>query len=218
MYLTSGRGKNSFITDLKRNMGFCRTLYISTAYISISGLLDLEELFSSIDKIYILVGDYTLKSCQQVYCILYQNELVEDRYKQAVNRLKKYIQQKRLNISFYTGSPETKIIHSKIYLLELKNRKYIGYIGSANLTYPGFYKNKESMVRFEDYETINGVYLDFLKEWGIINHKRIQVTPLIKENFNSSNIPKTISRSETFTELKTTNKKRGIFAKIFNWR
>ena len=87
------------------------------------------------------------------------------------------VQQKRLKILF-ARDDKAKIIHSKGYLLELWNGGFVTYIGSANLTHPAFFQNKEWMLKSTDVDTANHVYREFLNEWQVLSNQYMNVQDL----------------------------------------
>lgn len=194
MLLLSGRGKNTFISDLKYNLQKSQSLYVITAYASLNGLIELLPEMCKCRSVRVIVGDMSNASCQEVYRILYKNRddvKYQNKY-EAIQTLRKLIKDKRLEFCFYSGT-DVKVIHSKGYLLQMGNR-YIAYVGSANLSYPGFYMNKEWMVKLEDYFNVNAVYLDFMNEWNMLTNTRGNVKSLV--SWESKN-------------------KQGIFSKLF---
>lgn len=187
MFLTSGHNKNTFLKDLKKNLEKCRIFYVSSAYVSLNGILEIEPELRNVEKVFMIVGDMSMQACQDFYYALFTDNPINHRNEQGILNLREMVKDKRLNIIFYEDESEAKIIHSKVYLIERYDGSYIGYVGSANLTYPGFYTNKETMVSFKDYTTINGCYVDFLSEWFKILGKPDREIPIIdKATFKKS--------------------------------
>lgn len=184
MFLTSGHNKNTFLNDLKKNLKDSSVAYISTAYVSLSGIKEITDELYKLDKVFMIVGDMTMGVCQEFYYALYRDEPITFKEKSVVLRLREMVKNKRLNIIFYEDESEAKIIHSKVYLLAKRDGSYKGYVGSANLTYPGFYTNKETVVSFTDYTTVNGCYRDFLGEWfRILGKPEKEIPDIDKESF-----------------------------------
>lgn len=177
MLLMSGRGTESFITDLKNNLPYANIIYIITAYISIGGLLDILPQIQNCQEMCVLVGDMSNKYCLELQAILNRLQDGPKRSIQEVEILRQMYSSGRLKILF-AKDDKLKIIHSKGYLLAMRDGRFVCYVGSANLTKPGFYTNKEWMVKCSDYETVNAVYMDFLKEWSILADTNIVINPL----------------------------------------
>ena len=105
------------------------------------------------------------------------------KYVNDIPVLQQMVQNKRLKILF-ARDDKAKIIHSKGYLLELWSGGFVTYIGSANLTYPAFYQNKEWMLKSTDVDTANHVYKEFLNEWQVLSNQYMDVQSLTQNQIS----------------------------------
>ena len=188
MLLTSGRGKNTFIADLKNNLINSKIVYIITAYITVGGIVDILPQIQNCQEVCIIVGDMSNKYCMELQMQLMGAAPPAKKYINDIPVLQQMVQSKRLKILF-ARDDKAKIIHSKGYLLELWSGGFVTYIGSANLTYPAFYQNKEWMLKSTDVDTANHVYREFLNEWQVLSNKYMDVQDLTKNQMqNMKNI------------------------------
>lgn len=177
MLLTSGRGQNTFINDLKYNLNNAKIVYIITAYITVGGLAEILPNIRNCQEICIIVGDMSNKYCMELQMQLMGVAPPAKKYVNAVPELQEMVRNKRLKILF-ARDDKTKIIHAKGYLLELWNGGFVSYVGSANLTHPAFYTNREWMMKSTDVDTANSMYKEFLKEWSVLSNEYVNVQDL----------------------------------------
>ena len=177
MLLTSGRGQNTFINDLKYNLNNAKIVYIITAYITIGGLADILQNIQNCQEVCIIVGDMSNKYCMELQMQLMGVAPPAKKYVNDLPILQNMVQNKKLKILFARDN-KTKIIHAKGYLLELWNGGFVSYVGSANLTHPAFYDNREWMMKSTDVSTANSMYKEFLKEWSVLSNEYVNVQDL----------------------------------------
>ena len=177
MLLTSGRGQNTFIEDLRNNLVNAKIVYIITAYITVGGIVDILPQIQNCQEVCIIVGDMSNKYCMELQMQLMSAAPPAKKYVNEIPLLQQMVQQKRLKILF-ARDDKAKIIHSKGYLLELWNGGFVTYIGSANLTHPAFFQNKEWMLKSTDIDTANHVYREFLNEWQVLSNQYMNVQDL----------------------------------------
>lgn len=189
MLLTSGRGQNTFIADLRSNLMNAKIVYIITAYITVGGLADILPQIQNCQEVCIIVGDMSNKYCMELQMQLMGAAPPAKKYTNEIPILQQMVQQKRLKILF-ARDDKAKIIHSKGYLLELWSGGFVTYIGSANLTHPAFFQNKEWMLKSTDVDTANHVYREFLNEWQVLSNQYMNVQDLnqnqmpMQQNYN----------------------------------
>ncbi len=184
MLLTSGRGQNTFIEDLRNNLVNSKIVYIITAYITVGGLVDILPQIQNCQEVCIIVGDMSNKYCMELQMQLMGAAPPTKKYANEIPILQQMVQNKRLKILF-ARDDKAKIIHSKGYLLELWNGGFVTYIGSANLTHPAFFQNKEWMLKSTDMDTANQVYREFLNEWQVISNQYMNVQDLTQNQGQS---------------------------------
>ena len=177
MLLTSGRGQNTFIEDLRNNLINAKIVYIITAYITVGGIVDILPQIQNCQEVCIIVGDMSNKYCMELQMQLMGAAPPAKKYVNEIPILQQMVQQKRLKILF-ARDDKAKIIHSKGYLLELWSGGFVTYIGSANLTHPAFFQNKEWMLKSTDVDTANHVYREFLNEWQVLSNQYMNVQDL----------------------------------------
>ena len=66
MLLTSGRGQNTFIEDLRNNLVNAKIVYIITAYITVGGIVDILPQIQNCQEVCIIVGDMSNKYCMEL--------------------------------------------------------------------------------------------------------------------------------------------------------
>ena len=71
--------------------------------------------------------------------------------------------------------------------MELWNGGFVTYIGSANLTHPAFFQNKEWMLKSTDIDTANHVYREFLNEWQVLSKQYMDVQDLTHNQVQNNN-------------------------------
>lgn len=177
MLLTSGRGQNTFIEDLRNNLVNAKIVYIITAYITVGGLVDILPQIQNCQEVCIIVGDMSNKYCMELQMQLMGAAPPAKKHINEIPILQQMVQSKRLKILF-ARDDKAKIIHSKGYLLELWSGGFVTYVGSANLTHPGFFQNKEWMLKSTDVDTANHVYREFLNEWQVLSNQYMNVQDL----------------------------------------
>ena len=185
MLLTSGRGQNTFIEDLRNNLVNAKIVYIITAYITVGGIVDILPQIQNCQEVCIIVGDMSNKYCMELQMQLMGASPPAKKYVNEIPILQQMVQQKRLKILF-ARDDKAKIIHSKGYLLELWSGGFVTYIGSANLTHPAFFQNKEWMLKSTDVDTANHVYREFLNEWQVLSNQYMNVQDLTQNQVQNN--------------------------------
>lgn len=184
MLLTSGRGQNTFINDLKYNLNNAKIVYIITAYITVGGLADILPNIRNCQEVCIIVGDMSNKYCMELQMQLMGAAPPAKKHMNEVPILQEMVRNQKLKILF-ARDDKTKIIHAKGYLLELWDGSFVSYVGSANLTYPAFYNNREWMMKSTDVATANSMYQEFLKEWSVLSNQYVDVQNLTQNQMQN---------------------------------